>query len=353
MPDNLIRVQQLNQTDLNTFVLDKISAQVDLDKITNSVSITGTQTINGIKNFSARPTVNGTGILLSGELSQSQTSVENVVYVTGSQTINGVKTFVSGIDSPNLVYNTGNQTISGTKTFVSGIDSPNLVYNTGNQTIGGTKNFTTRPQVNNINVLLSSDTVSQFVPPFPPDANTRRIYFPDILTSFTSVNAASSYQFYFPIYVRKNAVSPRLCYEVTTNSTPAISVRLGIYSGNNGILNAPLFWSGSVATTGVGIHKTPTSSIPTLAQGFYILSSAITGTNNSAIIFRSMSNSKMRDYGLETTYNVFIGNATSPTVSNVVPYEIIGSDIKASINEFSYSTNTSTTLNGPVLALEY
>jgi hypothetical protein len=37
---------------------------------TNVVYITGNQTISGIKNFMSRPTINGTGVLLSGEAVQ-------------------------------------------------------------------------------------------------------------------------------------------------------------------------------------------------------------------------------------------------------------------------------------------
>ena len=42
--------------------------------------------------FLNRPTVNGTGVLLSGEVIGG-TVVENVVYTTGNQTISGIKTF--------------------------------------------------------------------------------------------------------------------------------------------------------------------------------------------------------------------------------------------------------------------
>ena len=74
------------------------------------------------------PTVNGRGILCSGEPS--------IVYTYGTQTINGTKTFgnrpkVNGIAvllsgeaaalPSTIVYTTGNQTISGTKTFSSPI----------------------------------------------------------------------------------------------------------------------------------------------------------------------------------------------------------------------------------------
>jgi hypothetical protein len=53
------------------------------------VYTTGNQTISGVKAFISRPTVNGTGVLLSGEASAA--TVSNVVYTTGNttQTISG------------------------------------------------------------------------------------------------------------------------------------------------------------------------------------------------------------------------------------------------------------------------
>jgi hypothetical protein len=53
---------------------------------------TGDQTISGVKNFSSRPTVNGTGVLLSGEAAQLPNTI---VYTTGNQTISGPKTVKS------------------------------------------------------------------------------------------------------------------------------------------------------------------------------------------------------------------------------------------------------------------
>ena len=61
------------------------------------VYISGNQTISGIKTFASRPTVNGTGVLLSGEAAQADLS-STAVRTTGDQTISGVKTFAnSGI----------------------------------------------------------------------------------------------------------------------------------------------------------------------------------------------------------------------------------------------------------------
>ena len=58
----------------------------------NVVFTTGNQTVSGNKTFAIRPTVNGTGVLLSGEAS-SITLPNTIVYTTGNQAISGAKTF--------------------------------------------------------------------------------------------------------------------------------------------------------------------------------------------------------------------------------------------------------------------
>ena len=59
----------------------------------NLVYNTGNQSVSGIKTFASRPTVNGTGVLLSGEAAQLDLS--STVRTTGDQTISGIKTFAS------------------------------------------------------------------------------------------------------------------------------------------------------------------------------------------------------------------------------------------------------------------
>jgi len=71
---------------------------LDPDTI-NAVAKTGNQTISGVKNFITRPTVNGTGVLLSGEAAGLPNTL---VYTTGNQLISGTKTF----DSP-IVFSSG------------------------------------------------------------------------------------------------------------------------------------------------------------------------------------------------------------------------------------------------------
>jgi hypothetical protein len=103
--------------------------------------------------FDIRPIVNGTGILLSGEVVAQLPNT--IVYNTGNQTISGAKTFVTGIVAPNLVYNTGNQTISGIKTF---IDKPTYgnsqVYIESGRSANISENqIVYVPQFDNINTL--------------------------------------------------------------------------------------------------------------------------------------------------------------------------------------------------------
>ena len=104
MSKSLIRKNQLHPdiSDLvfeygsNFFVLyDDFINQVNLIQSSipvNFVNTTGNQTIDGIKNFTSRPTFNGLPILVQGEGSAIQT---NTVFTTGNQTIGGIKNFTS------------------------------------------------------------------------------------------------------------------------------------------------------------------------------------------------------------------------------------------------------------------
>jgi len=131
--------------------------------------------------FIYRPTVNGTGVLLSGEVASLPATI---VYTTGNQTISGNKNFVQNVivgdqTQDDLLVVSGNEisfgvipTVSGNP-LLTGIDlssyatvanlastgstldtkinnlsgyinssSSNIVFTTGNQTISGVKNFT-------------------------------------------------------------------------------------------------------------------------------------------------------------------------------------------------------------------
>jgi len=90
----------------------------------NLVYNTGNQNIDGSKNFYIRPTVNGTGVLLSGEATSLPSTI---VYTTGNQTISGTKTFIQDTvfgDSAQgdfLVISGNTFTIYGSGNFTSGL----------------------------------------------------------------------------------------------------------------------------------------------------------------------------------------------------------------------------------------
>ena len=90
----------------------------------NLVYNTGNQTISGVKNFASRPTVNGTGVLLSGEAASLPITI---VYTTGDQIISGIKTFAENTTFGDtgqgdfLVISGNNFTVYGSGNFTSGL----------------------------------------------------------------------------------------------------------------------------------------------------------------------------------------------------------------------------------------
>lgn len=91
----------------------------------NVVFNTGNQTISGTKNFISRPTVNGTGIVLSGEIPSLPSTI---VYQTGNQTISGTKIF-DRIEILNTTYNYFTNNITLNNNYI------NLANSTGNITV--------------------------------------------------------------------------------------------------------------------------------------------------------------------------------------------------------------------------
>ena len=90
-----------------------------------AVSLTESQTISGAKEFSQRPTVNGTGVLLEGEI-QSNTIISGVVYSAqvnvkngeGNTIYKGQPVYIKGANGSNIIVglasNSGEQTSSKT-----------------------------------------------------------------------------------------------------------------------------------------------------------------------------------------------------------------------------------------------
>ena len=137
--------------------------------VANVVYLSGNQNISGVKNFYSRPTVNGTGVVLSGETvanaltANFATNATNASFATNATNASNVT---------NAVYTTGNQIISGFKTFDTEIIAPNLVYITETQVIDGQKSFT-----NNINFSGSINQNIIFGRPNSADLRTRIVTF--------------------------------------------------------------------------------------------------------------------------------------------------------------------------------
>jgi len=127
-----------------------------IDGISGNASFGGNIQSN-TATFNNRPTVNGTGVLLSGEVASLP---DTIVYTTGNQTISGIKTFATGIVAPNLVYNTGDQTISGVKTFSNKININGYDTDTNNESLIGYISGNTDTNGDNQNLTISMGNAS-------------------------------------------------------------------------------------------------------------------------------------------------------------------------------------------------
>ena len=112
-----------------------LDIETSIAAASNSVQLTGNQTIDGVKTFNQT---------VSGSITGNAGTVTNGVYTTGNQTIDGVKTFNQQIVASGGVLGnvTGNITgnITGNAATVT-----NGVYTTGDQNIAGVKTFSSFP----------------------------------------------------------------------------------------------------------------------------------------------------------------------------------------------------------------
>ena len=164
------------------------TVEIDTSIIT---SLTGNQTLNGIKSFNDPVVINtgsnqlqlGTTNRLTITTSQAAARTYTIpdvggnadfVMTSGSQNITGTKTFASQLivatGSNHLVLRTGSAgsnsftisapTISGNRTYtlpdVNG--NASFIMSSGTQTMNGGFNFTTRPTLNGVNLLAQGDT---------------------------------------------------------------------------------------------------------------------------------------------------------------------------------------------------
>jgi len=255
----------------------------------NLVYNTGEQFVSGLKQFDTRPTVNGTGVLLSGEAASLPTTI---VYTTGNQTISGVKTFQTG------VVVSGNLQVSGSGIFNS-VDLNNvdtLSLSGVNVTItNGNIALTNRPTVNGTGVLLSGST--PFVMNFGhvrhnTTAGDQRHYFgPPIEISPVSLanNEKRRVQILQDCFLRKIVWT-----SLSRDNAPTPSNAMTGYFknfGNNALTDDPS--SGIQVTSAINIpstntmysNSTGTLNIPITGGNyvsFYYQSNFNAGSNNQA-----------------------------------------------------------------------
>jgi len=210
-----------NKTFLNNVIISGtgIFDALDLNNIdTLSLSGVDISLTNGNVSLTNRPTVNGTGVVLSGELNpiivntgsllnnkinslSGYVNSQDIVFSgqtfnTGSRLDNKINSLSGYVDSKaitlpsTIVYTTGNQIISGNKNFVENvtfgdqtqddlliisgneisfgvyptINGTGIVYTQGDQTISGIKTFTSRPTVNGTGVLLIGEASAITLP---------------------------------------------------------------------------------------------------------------------------------------------------------------------------------------------
>ena len=288
---NLIRVKQLDQPDLSgffntAFVNTGILDATFVDKFTDE-NISGVKTfidginLNNIDNLNLsgvdiiitsgnialtnRPTVNGTGVALNGELNNTGILLNNRInslsgLFTGyTGTLDA--TFASDIQLANTgstldrkinnlsgvsVLTFGNQTINGVKTFASfpTVNETGIVYTLGNQDVSGQKRFVDQDIVSTIafNSLNQPSTfIGGFSGPgvyrFEVKPEYRPVVFPNPNYFYTGVNPGQPVEIYF------NTGTSRWWYTVNnifTDASPIVqasssSARLPLsnWSGGN------------------------------------------------------------------------------------------------------------------------
>ena len=210
------------------------------------------QTISGIKNFSSRPTVNNTGVLLQGE---ALTNRENVIYTTGNQSISGIKNFAirptvnntgvllqgeAAAAIQNVVYTTGEQTISGKKTFAAQnytFSGVNLILEDGATLLSKAGSSGIFNGANIFNYINTFETTSQnnFKGPVAFYGATRFYDFPVFKSSsigFTTDPNDYSEDWYFQIMPYSNGDF----YIDYTSSTGSWSATFNLKSSN--LINA-------------------------------------------------------------------------------------------------------------------
>jgi Na+-transporting NADH:ubiquinone oxidoreductase subunit NqrA len=130
---------------------------IDLNNV-DILSISGVDVsiVNGNVSLTNRPIVNGTGVILSGEL-------ERIIINSGALLNEKINSLSGYINSQDLIFSgqiasTGS-ILDNKINALSGTLGTNVVYLTGNQNINGTKNFYNTPTINGDGILSSGQKI--------------------------------------------------------------------------------------------------------------------------------------------------------------------------------------------------
>jgi hypothetical protein len=146
-----------------------------------------------------------------------------------------------------------------------------------------------------------------------PASSSSRYYLPYGFTS-TAVTTSPTVATisYVPYYIKKTAVNPTICIEKTADPSgiSVDSVNVGIYSGDDGLINASLLISDNIQPTvggsgsALGIFSKQLNI--TLKRGFYIVA-GVKASGSAAVSYRycSYGGLSRECFGLADTSTTF------------------------------------------------
>ena len=147
--------------DTSSYTSDKtIATTDDIPSTSNFVTLDGTQTISGVKEFSATPTLNG-GVQIKGTTTYIDSNNNIVGYMYGTNNgikIQGSTTGLYGLLVPSTSSYTADKTIATLDDIPS---SSNFVDLTSSQTISGQKVFTNAIQMHHLTIHSQDSNPSE------------------------------------------------------------------------------------------------------------------------------------------------------------------------------------------------
>jgi hypothetical protein len=332
----------------------------------NLVYNTSNQNINGIKNFLLRPTVNGTGVLLSGEAASLPTTI---VYTTGNQSISGNKTFnntlsvgtISGLSAPygspsihikglNNGTDFGGLFVGGYVEVIGGSGNNGggnvsiLGGDTSNQKYGGLINLI-GGQVN----INNDNTASRPVTFYKTGASSPQ---QNLSINQNSVDVNNDFKI-SGVLVTPNSYATIVNLASTgltlTNNITSLS---GLFTGYTGNLDSTFASDIQLFNTGVTLNNriNSLSGVSVLAYGNQNITGNKTFINNLEIqgtgIFNALDLSNISEFNFSgTNINLISGNVN---VSGQI--YISGNPVLTGVNLSSYATTANLASTGSTLA---